>query len=248
MGKPSIKEPLSEKIANILRQEILRIKITPNTHLNENTLSERFGVSRGPIREAFRMLNTEGFVDTLANGRTVALGFSPSDMEYYYKIRYFIESESIKKILDEPDSGDYMEWLSELEDMLKQSNVYLKQNDLTRFTDLDSDFHRSFIIRANVKVYLMTWNLLANTNKSIMEVNRTYLLNTNPSNHKDLHDINVTFAFHGSILNSLKQRDLNKTLLNLQTHLMNGTLVYAEILDAAASVAGSRPAGGGDRL
>ena len=225
MTKSSIKRNLSSTISFVLRQEILEKVIPDGYHLNEVKIAERFGVSRGPVREAIQDLAKEGFVRTLPNGRAIANSFSPSDMDYYYSIRLFIETECIKKILSEPDSDDYKEWIASLEELLKQSRKYISNNDHDRFTQLDSEFHRSFLTRADVKVYLLMWQILDSINMSIMETNRKHLLDNSA------HDLSVTYAFHDSILQGLKQRDLNYALSSLHIHLKKGTETYKEIIE-----------------
>ncbi len=61
------KETGSARVYAQLRNDILRVKIQPGTPLDENSLSERFGLSRSPIREALVRLSSEGLVQILPN-------------------------------------------------------------------------------------------------------------------------------------------------------------------------------------
>ena len=230
MFKPTLKVSLADRISNILRQEILSNDISDGTLLNENELASRFGISRGPVREALRTLEIEGFVKSLPNGRTEASGFTAEDMQYYYNIRYFIESESIKIILSKPRDHDYDMWIEHLEGILNESKQYINYTNQDRFSELDCEFHMSFLLRADIKIYIMLWRILNNINKSIMEVNRNHILN------QCIPDPNATFVFHDSILNGLKRHDLDYTLSNLQTHLKNGSIVYADIINTVTDL------------
>ncbi|MBR4079799.1 MAG: GntR family transcriptional regulator [Christensenellaceae bacterium] len=225
MPKSTIKEELYFKIANILRQEILENKIPEGTHFNEAALAERFGVSRGPVREALRSLEREGFANTLPSGRTISTSFSSDDIQYYYNMRTYIETESIKKILSEPETEDYIDWINQLEEILAKSKIFLDRNDENRFVQLDKEFHLAILSRANIKIYLIMWEMLSNITMSIMDINRRLLLD------KQFHNLSVTYAFHDSILYGLRRRDLDYTLVNLETHLQKGVNVYTEIID-----------------
>ncbi len=225
MPKSTVKRNLSHTISGVLRQEILENQIPKGEHMNEALLADRFGVSRGPVREAIQELTREGFVITQNNGRAIADGFSKNDMDYYYRIRLMLESKSIELILDGADSPDYGEWISGLEEILNQSRIYLLNDDHDRFTQLDSEFHYALIERANIKIYMLIWNMLDNLNKSIMEVNRKNILNMK------LHDPNVTYAFHDSILHGLRSRDYDFTLSSLTVHLKKGYETYSEIIE-----------------
>ena len=55
----------------MLRQDILRVSLRPGSPLDELGLSERFGLSRSPIREALVRLSSEGLVQILPNRSTI---------------------------------------------------------------------------------------------------------------------------------------------------------------------------------
>jgi len=64
---------LSETIAEQLADEIIRRQIAPGTRLDEQSLADRFGVSRSPIRDALRTLAATRLVDHVPRrGFTVA--------------------------------------------------------------------------------------------------------------------------------------------------------------------------------
>lgn len=65
LDAPAQKETGSARVYSQLRNDILRVKIAPGTPLDENSLSERFSLSRSPIREALVRLSSEGLVQIL---------------------------------------------------------------------------------------------------------------------------------------------------------------------------------------
>lgn len=75
---PTGKETGSARVYSQLRADILRVALKPGTPLDENSLSERFGLSRSPIREALVRLSSEGLVQILANRSIVV---APIDFE-----------------------------------------------------------------------------------------------------------------------------------------------------------------------
>jgi DNA-binding GntR family transcriptional regulator len=67
------KETGTARVYVTLRNEILTMKLAPGTHLDEQGVAERFGVSRSPVREALVRLSAEGLVTILPNrGNVVA--------------------------------------------------------------------------------------------------------------------------------------------------------------------------------
>lgn len=63
-------------VYDLLRDEILSLELAPGSPIDEVQLSERFGMSRTPIREALVRLSGEGLVQTLPNRSTLV---SPID-------------------------------------------------------------------------------------------------------------------------------------------------------------------------
>ena len=58
---------LHEEVLSKIRQMILQGELEPGSHIVERSLCERFKVSRTPLREAFKVLRSEGLVEILPN-------------------------------------------------------------------------------------------------------------------------------------------------------------------------------------
>ena len=61
------RRPLHEEVIDQLRDRIVQGELAPGARLNERVLCEQLGISRTPLREAIKMLATEGLVDLLPN-------------------------------------------------------------------------------------------------------------------------------------------------------------------------------------
>src|SRR5215212_5472394 len=64
---PIDRRPLHEQAVDRLRDEIVQGRLAPGIRLNERLLCARLGVSRTPLREALKLLATEGLVELLPN-------------------------------------------------------------------------------------------------------------------------------------------------------------------------------------
>jgi len=53
---------LRERIVETIRNAIVNGQLVPGTRIAEPELADKFGISRTPIREAFRQLESEGFI------------------------------------------------------------------------------------------------------------------------------------------------------------------------------------------
>jgi DNA-binding GntR family transcriptional regulator len=96
---PTLKEDfmkLADEIYKAIRDEIFAGKLNPGERLVEKELCERLGSSRGYIREALKMLNTDGFiVINRGKGATVSK-ISYQDVKNLYELLAVLEAKSIE--------------------------------------------------------------------------------------------------------------------------------------------------------
>jgi len=135
--------PLKEKVYKILRNDILRGKISGGTHITESSIANRLEVSRTPVREALQRLTQERLITSLPRAGYIIEDMSDDDIQDLFSARFDIE------ILVARKAACYIT-LPELEMMaenIERSKGFLKANDLRKITDLDLEFH-SIIHRA----------------------------------------------------------------------------------------------------
>jgi len=72
--------------------------------------------------------------------------------------------------------------------------------------------------------------MLANMSMTIMEINKRYFAD------KYINDLNATFEYHDRILLSLKNRDLDMALKNLQIHMQKGKEAFLKIIENVANM------------
>ena len=87
----------SEIVLESLREQIINGILQPQEKLVEAEIARKFGLSRGPVREALRQLAIEGLVDYCPDkGCTVAL-LSPQDAYEVFFLRGSLEKLAIQK-------------------------------------------------------------------------------------------------------------------------------------------------------
>ena len=84
-------QTLREKILETIREAILRGALKPGEKVAEPELAERFGISRTPIREAFRQLESEGYLTVIPRKGAVVTALSERDVEEFYAIKSILE-------------------------------------------------------------------------------------------------------------------------------------------------------------
>jgi DNA-binding GntR family transcriptional regulator len=83
---------LAETVAERLRDLITEGELAPGARLNERTLCERLGVSRTPLREAFRLLAADGLVEIKPNRGAQVVALSEHDIRESFEVMGALEA------------------------------------------------------------------------------------------------------------------------------------------------------------
>lgn len=91
---------LRGEVANLLRKYILESDIPSGERLIETEIAGQLGVSRTPVREALRMLESEGLVKFVPRKGLFVSEYTEEDIVEYYTIREALEVCAVKIIID----------------------------------------------------------------------------------------------------------------------------------------------------
>jgi len=127
----------TEVVHERLRNAILRGELDPTVPLSQVQLAARLGVSRTPLREALRMLQREGLIDSTPNRQVRVAEMSVADLEQQYAARMLIEALAVRLTVPLYTAAD----LASLKDALA-SMIELKGHDLDLWEAAHQRFHR----------------------------------------------------------------------------------------------------------
>jgi DNA-binding GntR family transcriptional regulator len=135
MTAPQVRDGVTgARVADELRQAILHGVYPPGTRLRQEELASQYGASRVPVREALRILESDGLVTTVANAGAWIARLSLDECVELYQVRERIEPLLLRYSL--PQLTDtQIERLAELAELMQQSR------DVERFLELDREFH-----------------------------------------------------------------------------------------------------------
>ena len=140
-----------------MRDDILAGRLEAGERLSETKLADRFGVSRGPIREALVQLTNEGLLIGKPNcGVTVASCAPDSIRELIVPIRRTIETFALRLFFDSITEDDFRVW----EEILQRMQAGLKKRDFNSSVEADIAFHRSLLVRAGQPDLLAIWQTI----------------------------------------------------------------------------------------
>src|SRR5664279_4365115 len=106
---------LADDAADVLRTQILAGGLPRGAHLVEARIARQFNVSRGPVREAFKLLRAEGLVEEEPRRGTFVVTLSSVDVREIYDLRAALEGRATRSIARTRDPATIAELGSTLE-------------------------------------------------------------------------------------------------------------------------------------
>ena len=98
MGEMNFKNR-GELVYETLKQEILDLRLKPGQMISENDICERFGVSRTPVRDALRLLQEQGFAETIPYRGTYVTLLSLDNIKQMIYMRVAVETMVLRDFI-----------------------------------------------------------------------------------------------------------------------------------------------------
>lgn len=202
-------------IVESLRSAILSGEIPPGAPVVETTLSEQFGVSRGPLREAMRQLVEEGLLVTVPYTGTHVISLSVDDVREIYSMRTALETFAFEYIWEKRSDA----FVSEL---------CRRHELLTEAIDAGND-HESIKAELNLHGFVYEasgHNLLLRTWTSLRGRLQLYW-----AQHHRAHGLRGPLRdSHDSYVKLATESDLNAMRNEIQTHMLRGATQTEEFI------------------
>ncbi len=156
--KPAL---ISEQISRILTESIIEGNLNGGDRLIEVELQNALGVSRAPIREAFRNLEAKGLIHIVPRKGAFVKTITRKDIDEFFPILAMLEGLAARLAADRLTDSDF----AEMREALKKMELDSKRNDAKSFRDHHNEFHQIFV-RASGSSLLQ--NLVQNLRMHVM--------------------------------------------------------------------------------
>ncbi len=148
---------LREKIVETIRNAIVNGQLPAGTRVAEPDLADKFGISRTPIREAFRQLESEGFITVIPRKGAIVASLSSKDVADFYDLKAILEgyaARSAAKKLTEKD-------IAKMEAVNRQIEAAAAKKEVRKVLALHNEFHDIFLKACgNEKLHTIVQNLV----------------------------------------------------------------------------------------
>lgn len=144
---------LRDQVVNAIRDAIIQGKFRPGEKIPEHDLSAQLGVSRTPIREAIRILEQQGLVETRPKNGTYIAGIDREDVRHGLLVRAALEELAVRQALERLDERQWDGLCERLRNVLAQMREAAKRGDPIGATELDVEWH-TLLLEAAANPYL----------------------------------------------------------------------------------------------
>ncbi len=207
---------LANWIAESLRLAILQGYFESGEKLDQDLIAKEFEASRTPVREAVRVLASEGFIEVRPHRGAFIATISQDDIEEIYQVRKLIEAEIVRQVtLLIPDSV-----LDELERSLEENRALLESDDKAGHVESDIFFHDTLVRFVENKLLK---EVLESLNNRTGRVRRFAQLQ--PGFH-----LVASLEEHYAIFQAMRQRDPKAAAAAMCVHLENSSLRIQEFI------------------
>ena len=221
---PRARRPLHEETVDQLRDLIVQGALAPRSRLNERVLTARLGVSRTPLREAIKLLATEGLVELLPNRGAVVAPIDPTRIAETFAVMGALESLAGELVCTRASD----ERIAEIRALHYEMLAMHARRDLAGYFRYNQAIHLKIVEASGNPVLAHTYRQL---NANVKRVR--YMANLSPERW------DAAVKDHEAILAALAARDSARLKELLRDHL---SAKLATVLAALASPAAAKAA------
>jgi DNA-binding GntR family transcriptional regulator len=138
---------IQARLVTEIRHRIIDGKILPGVNISELALAEEFGVSRTPVREAFKQLQTEGLIEIRPRVGTFVTAPSRREVTELFEMKELLEGAAARLLAQR---GRVPE-VEQMEENLREADAAVARNDRARYAELVEEFHNLLIVGADNK-------------------------------------------------------------------------------------------------
>lgn len=139
---PLERRTLTERAYLRLRHEVEAGLLTAGQRLDERALSERYGVSRTPLRHALERLVHDGLAQRSPYQGIFVSSFSATDVENLYAVRSALEQLAVRLAVERASAED----LAQVRELAERCRDFGEHGDTAGLGEADRHFHEAIVI------------------------------------------------------------------------------------------------------
>lgn len=197
---------LQEQVLNRLRDAIIDGVFEPESQINQAQLAAEFGVSRGPLREAIRQLETEGLVRSVKYRGTFVTPLDRKMVRDLYNVRAVLEGYATRLAVENCTEKD----LDEIRKLIDKMQEAARNNDARGVVANDFAVHTLIVNLSKNMILEQAWSTLQVQVRRILS-----------QRHRGYHDLEEIADSHIALLELFRQRDADGADEFIHAHILD---------------------------
>jgi len=129
--------PLYIEVADLLREKIFNHEWSPGSWIDEQQLTQLFGISRTPLREAIKVLASEGLITMKIRRGAYVTEVDITEIGQIFEVIALLEGQGVKKVAQQATDQE-LEILDSIHLKLEKAAA---DRDIDKFFELNQEFH-----------------------------------------------------------------------------------------------------------
>jgi DNA-binding GntR family transcriptional regulator len=167
-----------------IRQEILAMTLEPGSPLDEVKLSERFGMSRTPVREALLRLSADGMITTLPNRNTIVAPINFASLPTYFEALTLMYRVTTRGAAGKKNRATMIQIRARQEDFVRA----VVARDAYAMIEANREFHVAIAEQAGNAYYTAFFSRLLDEGRRILRLYYSTFEDRLPRQYVDEHE------------------------------------------------------------
>ncbi|GEM_PF-145968 len=148
---------LRDQIVSAIRDAVIQGRFRSGEKIPEQDLADELGVSRTPIREAIRILELQGLVESRPKNGTYIATLHRAEIQDSLLVRVSLEELAVRQALERMDEQEWSALCGRLEHLLHGIHEAVRRDDAIAAIELDMQWHTSLIDAAGNRYLSRLW-------------------------------------------------------------------------------------------
>jgi DNA-binding GntR family transcriptional regulator len=203
--------------AKALEDMIVKGKLRPGQKVKEQEISTRLGISRPPLREAFKILESEGLIRREPRRGVFVSELKEKDIWEIYTLKLALYTLGVTLAMDKITNGE-VEKLEKVVDQMEKSALGDAGPDIMKYEELNNLFHE---MTANIAGHARLKKIQQSLNNQIKRI--AY------RSFGDKRHLEMSCKYHRKILDAIKAKDRAKAEQLTREHILRGLEVQEKM-------------------
>ena len=139
MSERILSQALYLQVADRLREQIYQHELAPGDAIEEMALCERFGISRTPLREALKVLDSEGLVELIPRRGSFVRNLDIDELNELFPVMMVLEGLCAKEAVEHCSDKDMIQ----LEAMHEKLETFAREENVDSYYEQNFVFHQA---------------------------------------------------------------------------------------------------------